>query len=194
MQRRRARLWLTMLAAFAGPAGQFPRLQVSQRLSVCSRTKRNISGRSNVFLGANACATEQRKVPLRTGVLVSGSGRSLENICQRIEDGRLTGIDVNVVISSKASAGALEHAQRFGIESRVMQPRDYESDSDKFSDAISRVLNEFRVDLVVLAGWMHFYRIPDQFMNKVVNIHPSLIPAFCGKGYYGHRVHEAVVR
>jgi hypothetical protein len=127
-------------------------------------------------------------------VLVSGSGRSLENICQLSQAGHLTGIDVNVVIASKVSAGALKHAYRVGIEYRVIRHRDYDPDSDQCSDAISSVLHESRVYFVVLAGWMHFYRIPDEFANKVVNIHPSLIKAFCGKGYYGHRVHEAVVR
>jgi Formyl transferase len=189
----RSQLWLTMLAAFVSPVGQYQRFQ-GQRVSVCSRTRHNVSGRKRIFRAPIVCEAEHSKLPLRTGVLVSGSGRSLENICQRIQVGRLTGIDVNVVIASKASAGALKHADRFGIEYRVIRPVDYDPDSDQFSDAISRVLHEFRVDLVVLAGWMHFYRIPDEFANKVVNIHPSLIPAFCGKGYYGHRVHEAVVR
>jgi phosphoribosylglycinamide formyltransferase 1 len=134
-----------------------------------------------------------RRPLVRTGVLVSGGGRSLENICERIEAGSLTGISIDVVIASKASARALQRARRFGIETRVVQPGDYGHDSERFSDAVSGVLNSFNIDLVVLAGWLHFYRIPVHFVNKVLNIHPSLIPAFCGKGFYGHRVHEAVV-
>jgi phosphoribosylglycinamide formyltransferase 1 len=134
-----------------------------------------------------------RRQLVRTGVLVSGSGRSLENICERMEAGTLTGISIDVVIASKASAGAIQRARRFGIETRIVQPGDYRHDSERFSEAVSEVLDSFNIDLVVLAGWLHFYRIPAHFVNKVMNIHPSLIPAFCGKGYYGHRVHEAVV-
>lgn len=130
---------------------------------------------------------------LNTGVLVSGGGRSLENICARIADGRLTGLSVSVVIASKKTAGALARAEKFDIPSRVVRPRDFDHDSDRFSEALSTVLDEFQVDLVVLAGWMHFYRIPDRFSERVVNIHPSLIPSFCGKGFYGHYVHQAVL-
>jgi folate-dependent phosphoribosylglycinamide formyltransferase PurN len=130
---------------------------------------------------------------VKAGVLVSGSGRSLQNICERIEAGRLTGVKVSVVIASKASAGALDRAQRFGIQTRVLKPKDYGSDVEIYSNAITAVLDECHVDMVVLAGWLHFYAIPDRYAGKVINIHPSLIPSFCGKGYYGHRVHEAVV-
>jgi phosphoribosylglycinamide formyltransferase 1 len=137
-----------------------------------------------------------RSVPhaaMRTGILVSGGGRSLENICARVAAGKLVGIDVSVVVASKMTAGALDKAARFSVPTRVVRPRDF-ADSDSFSDAVSAVMDEFRIDLVVLAGWLHFYRIPERYAQKVINIHPSLIPAFCGKGYFGHHVHQAVVR
>lgn len=130
---------------------------------------------------------------LRTGVLVSGGGRSLQNICERIEHGSLTGVTVSVVVASKSTAGALARAERFGIQTRVLEAKDYAKDTNDYSDAISNVLDEFKIDLVVLAGWIHFFMIPKRYMHKVINIHPSLIPSFCGKGYYGDRVHEAVV-
>lgn len=134
------------------------------------------------------------KAVVRTGVLVSGGGRSLENICQRLQTGQLRGIEIACVIASKRTAQALERAQKFGISCHVVRPKDYDRNSNEFSDAITTVLNESRVDLVVLAGFMHFYRIPDRYQYKVINIHPSLIPAFCGKGYFGHHVHQAAVR
>lgn len=131
--------------------------------------------------------------PKKLAVLVSGSGRSLENICERIDRGALTGCQVSLVIASKSTAGAIQKAERFGISTRVLRFKDFEKSIGLFSDAISSVLDEFGVDLVILAGWMHFYHIPPRYEGKVINIHPSLIPAFCGKGYYGHYVHQAVV-
>lgn len=124
---------------------------------------------------------------------MSGGGRSLENICEKIDAGTLTCCSVSLVIASKKTAGAIEKAGRRAIPTSVLRLQDFERDTAQFSDAISDMLDEYNIDLVVLAGWMHFYLIPPRYEGKVVNIHPSLIPAFCGKGYYGHRVHEAVV-
>lgn len=134
-----------------------------------------------------------RNSPLKIAVLISGGGRSLENICERIEAGTLTGCEISVVIASKKSAGGIQRAERFGIPTRVLRMRDFDNNTELFSCKVSNLLDEFSVDLVVLAGWMHFYLIPPRYEGKVINIHPSLIPAFCGKGYYGQRVHDAVV-
>lgn len=134
------------------------------------------------------------KASLRTAVLVSGGGRSLENLCERLRNDNLRGIDIACVIASKRSAFALERAKNFEVPSHVVSPKDCGRRSDDFSDAITKLLEHYRVELVVLAGFMHFYRIPDQYKHKVINIHPSLIPSFCGKGFYGHHVHQAVVR
>lgn len=125
-------------------------------------------------------------------ILVSGGGRSLENICEKIDDNHLTNVRVSVVISSKETAAAVNRAQRRDIPTRVLRKKDFET-IDAYSDAISKVCDHYQVHLVILAGWLHFYRIPDRYIGKVLNIHPSLIPAFCGKGFYGHKVHKAVV-
>lgn len=130
----------------------------------------------------------------RLAVLVSGGGRSVENICERIENGQLCRCRVCVVICSKQNAGAIDRINRFEIPTRVVRLADHSKDVEKFSIAISDVLDSFNVHFVLMAGWMHFYRIPDRYLGRVINIHPSLIPAFCGKGFYGARVHEAVVR
>lgn len=133
------------------------------------------------------------KTLLRLAVLVSGSGRSLENICQKIETSQLTGCQVCVVVTSKSTAAAVQRAEKYHIPTRVVRSKDFPGGVRPFSDAISAVLDDFGVDLVVMAGWLHFYQIPPRYDGKVINIHPSLIPAFCGKGFYGKRVHEAVV-
>lgn len=130
---------------------------------------------------------------LRIAVLVSGGGRSLENLSEYIDSGSLTRCKIEVVVASKKTAGAIARAEKRSIPTRVLRLTDFDSDAGRFSDAISDVLDNFEVDLVIMAGWMHFYRIPSRYDGKVINIHPSLIPAFCGKGYYGSRVHEAVV-
>lgn len=150
-------------------------------------------GSTNVRANLPSTPNRGRESRLRTAVLVSGGGRSLENLCERISTNELTGVQICVVIASKKTAGAVQRAERFNIPVRVVRMKDHAGDSGRFSDAVTAVLVEHNVDLVVLAGWMHFYQIPDTFAGKVINIHPSLIPAFCGKGYYGHLVHEAVV-
>lgn len=131
---------------------------------------------------------------LRAAVLVSGGGRSLSNLCERIESNRLSNVSICVAIASKKSAGAIDIAKGYKLPVRVVSAKEYKfGRSDEFSSAITDVLDEFNPDLVVMAGWMHFYRIPVHYTGKVINIHPSLIPSFCGKGYFGDRVHRAVV-
>jgi formyltetrahydrofolate-dependent phosphoribosylglycinamide formyltransferase len=87
---------------------------------------------------------------------------------------------------------ALERAALWQLPTAVVAARAY-ANSDQFSDAISVVLDSYQVDLVVMAGFMHFYRIPNRYLNRVLNIHPALVPAFCGQGFYGARVHQAVL-
>lgn len=129
----------------------------------------------------------------RLGVLASGSGRSVENLCEKIVQGSLTRCEIVVLVASKSTSGAINRVEPHGIASRVVRPIDYDKDVMVFSNAVSTVLDEFHVDFVIMAGWMHFYHIPQRYTGKVINIHPSLIPSFCGKGYYGTRVHQAVV-
>ena len=129
--------------------------------------------------------------PLRLGVLLSGGGTTLQNILDRIERGELPA-EVVAVVSSLTNAGGVERARRRGIPTHVVRRKDHAT-LDGFCDAINAVLDEARVELVCLAGFMVMWRIPPRYEGRVMNIHPALIPSFCGKGMYSHLVHEAVV-
>ena len=129
---------------------------------------------------------------LRIAVLLSGGGTTLENLLVRAERNMLD-IEVAVVIATKDDAYGLVRAHSRSIPTAVVRPHDYSS-NEEFSGALTEVIRQYTVDLIVLAGFMFFYHIPDEYINSVLNVHPSLIPAFCGKGYYGHHVHEAVLR
>ncbi len=126
----------------------------------------------------------------RMAVLLSGSGRTLQNFLGRIEEGTLEA-DIVVVVASSERAYGLERARRAGLPAEVVDVRRQEP--EEYSKAITRILLDHRTDLVAMAGFNHLYRIPDAFRWKVLNIHPALIPAFCGKGFYGERVHRAVL-
>jgi formyltetrahydrofolate-dependent phosphoribosylglycinamide formyltransferase len=130
-------------------------------------------------------------MPLKLGILLSGSGRTLENLYERIEAGSLDA-EISLVIGSKENAFGLVRAQNRGTPTAVFNPKDFESNS-AFSDGLTEALEEHSVELIVLAGFLFFYEVPAEFENRVVNIHPGLIPSFCGKGFYGHHVHEAVI-
>ncbi len=129
--------------------------------------------------------------PIRLGVLLSGSGRTLQNLCDSIADGTLNAV-VNIVVSSRPDAYGLARAKNIGLPA-VSIPRRGLSASD-FDDAITDALAHADIDLVCMAGFLSFWRIPPQFEGKVINIHPALLPAFGGKGFYGQRVHEAVIQ
>lgn len=131
--------------------------------------------------------------PTRIAVLVSGGGRSLENLCEHITRKLLTNVSICTVIASKPTAGAIGIAESYGLPVHVLSAKEYPSNGYEYSDAITEVLDACDPSLVVMAGWMYFYRIPTHLAGKVLNIHPSLIPAFCGKGYYGNKVHRAAV-
>jgi phosphoribosylglycinamide formyltransferase-1 len=131
---------------------------------------------------------------LRLAVLVSGGGTNLQAIIDAIADKKITNAQIAVVISNNAGAYALERARSNGIEAKCISPKDYES-REVFNDALLDEINAYHVDLIVLAGFL--VNIPpkmvEQYPEKIINIHPSLIPSFCGKGYYGLKVHEAVL-
>jgi formyltetrahydrofolate-dependent phosphoribosylglycinamide formyltransferase len=129
--------------------------------------------------------------PLKLGVLLSGSGRTLENFVEEIQAGRLDA-EVAVVISSSGGVYGLERAKNHGIPNHVVRLKDYEG-VQAFSDAITEILVAAGVELVLLAGFLKLYLIPEALKGRVMNIHPALIPKHCGKGYYGHYVHEAVL-
>lgn len=128
---------------------------------------------------------------LRLGVLVSGGGTTLQNFLDRIADGRLRA-EVAVVIASRPDAYGLERARRAGIPTAVVARHDA-CNRDEFGRRTFDELRRHAVDLVCLAGYLQLLPIPDDFAGRVLNIHPALIPAFCGQGFYGHRVHEAVL-
>ena len=131
---------------------------------------------------------------LKLAVLVSGGGTNLQAIIDAISAGKITNACISVVISNNANAYALERARAHGIEALCISPQDFES-REAFNQAFLDKLNSYNVDLVVLAGFLVV--LPEmmikEYTNRIVNIHPSLIPSFCGKGFYGLKVHEGVL-
>ena len=127
--------------------------------------------------------------------LVSGGGTNLAAIIKAIEDGSIKNVRIKSVISNNADAYALERAKNAGIESKCISPKSF-SNRDDFNKALLDELKSLNPDLVVLAGFLVNISkdIVDAFENKIINIHPSLIPSFCGKGYYGLKVHEAALK
>lgn len=131
---------------------------------------------------------------LKLTVLVSGGGTNLQAIIDRIADGSIHGAEIVRVISNNPGVYALERAEKAGIPSQVLSPRDFAS-REEFNDALLAALQASGADLVVLAGCL--VAIPPQvvkaYPNRIINIHPALIPSFCGKGFYGLHVHEKVL-
>lgn len=131
---------------------------------------------------------------LKVGVLVSGGGTNLQAILDAIDNGEITNAQVSLVISNNAGAYALERAKNHKIEAVCVSPKSYEN-REEFHKALLEKLQESEVDLVVLAGFLVAVptMIVEAFPNRIINIHPSLIPSFCGTGYYGLRVHEGAL-
>jgi len=128
---------------------------------------------------------------LRVAVLLSGEGTSLENLCERIDAGAVPA-QVVLVIASKERAGGLARADRRGIPA-VAVPRRAFADVHAFNDALHAELDKHAVDLVALFGFLSIFELRGRYQGRAINTHPALIPAFCGEGFYGHRVHEAVL-
>jgi phosphoribosylglycinamide formyltransferase-1 len=128
---------------------------------------------------------------LRLAVLLSGSGTTLENILEHIDAGKLDA-EVVAVISSRANVFGLERARRRNIPAELVERKAFSS-SDGFNTALWTVIEDFEPNLVVLAGFMSLIEVPAEYSGRIINVHPALIPAFCGKGMYGHHVHEAVL-
>jgi len=131
------------------------------------------------------------KSPLRIAVLISGGGTTLRNLIEKIGAGELD-VEILLVISSNPDARGLQYASRAGIPSAVVERREFDS-RDRFSRAIFDRCRRVGADLVVMGGFLKQVTVPEDFTNRVLNIHPALIPAFCGKGFYGHYVHEAAL-
>jgi phosphoribosylglycinamide formyltransferase-1 len=130
---------------------------------------------------------------LRLGVLVSGGGSNLQSIIDNSKSGYLPA-EVVIVISSKEEVYALERARKHSIPGVVVVPNNYKT-RDEYENELIKILNSYDVDLVILAGYIrvlspHFVRA---FQGRIMNIHPALIPSFCGEGYYGEKVHKAVL-
>ena len=127
--------------------------------------------------------------------LVSGGGTNLAAIIKAIENGNIKNVRIKSVISNNADAYALERAKSAGIESKCISPKSF-SNRDDFNKALLDELKGLNPDLIVLAGFLVNISkdIVDAFENKIINIHPSLIPSFCGKGCYGLKVHEAALK
>ena len=129
---------------------------------------------------------------LRLGVMLSGGGTTMVNIQNEIAAGNLNA-EIVVVISSRSDVKGIERARKLGLEPLIIKKKDFSGIGD-FSCAIAKALIENEVELVIQAGWLCLWQIPAEFENKVMNIHPSLLPSFGGKGMWGHHVHEAVLK
>lgn len=130
---------------------------------------------------------------VKIGVLISGSGTNLQSLIDNIENGKING-RITVVISNRKDAYGLNRARQKNIAAVYIRQKDYDS-FEKFNDAIIDELKSHGVELVVLAGYLKILtpRFIEKFRNRIINIHPSLIPAFCGKGFYGIKVHEEAI-
>lgn len=130
--------------------------------------------------------------PLPIVVLISGSGSTLANLVARLADGRLRGLEIRHVISSNASAGGVTLAREAGLGVSIIRPRDFPG-IQTFSEALAARIAEQGGRLVVMGGFLCLWKIPRELRNRVLNIHPALLPRFGGRGMYGRRVHEAVL-
>ena len=132
---------------------------------------------------------------MKMAVLVSGGGTNLQAIIDAIESGKITNAEISVVISNNAGVYALERAKQHGIEALCVSPKSFSS-REEFNQKLLETIQSYQVDLVVLAGCLVV--IPEimvkAYPNKIINIHPALIPSFCGTGYYGLKVHEGVLK
>lgn len=132
---------------------------------------------------------------LKVAVLVSGGGTNLQAIIDAVANKKITNAQIVTVISNNKNAFALERAKKAGIPAKCVSPKDYEN-RDLFNKALLEAVEESQADLVVLAGFLVV--IPPEmitkYRNRIINVHPSLIPSFCGTGYYGLKVHEAALK
>lgn len=131
---------------------------------------------------------------LKLAVLVSGGGTNLQAIFDAIDSGKIQNAEVSVVISNNQNAHALARAKKHGVEAVCISPKDF-ADRAAFNQAFLEKLDSYRADLVVLAGFLVVLpqEMIQRYQNRIINIHPSLIPSFCGKGYYGLKVHEGAL-
>jgi formyltetrahydrofolate-dependent phosphoribosylglycinamide formyltransferase len=178
-----------------GLLGQFESWQLKhiardENTQADSLVNRALDAKSNVTMKQSTSAKNQP--PVRLGVLISGGGTTLLNILDYIKEGKLN-TQVSVVISSRSTVAGVKRAKNAGLNVKIIRRKDY-ADIDQFSNAIETELNAARVDLVVQGGWLCLWKIPPRYENRVMNIHPALLPSFGGRGMWGHHVHEAVLK
>ena len=137
---------------------------------------------------------EKRDIMQKIAVCVSGGGTNLQAIIDSIADGIIKNTEISVVISNKKDAAALGRAEKAGIPALCISPKEY-GDRDQFAGAMVDTLKKYNIDLVVFAGYLVVVpeKLTREYKNRIINIHPSLIPAHCGMGYYGLKVHESVL-
>ena len=133
------------------------------------------------------------KNPVRLGVLLSGSGRTLQNLIDRIQDGSLPA-RIEVVVSSHPEVKGLDRAAKANIPAVTVDFKAFPGDPRAFSDAVTKQLDRYPLDLVIMAGFIRRYLFPKKYEGRVLNIHPALLPDFGGKGFHGEKVHEAVLK
>lgn len=129
---------------------------------------------------------------LRIAVLISGAGTGLQNLIDRIADGRLPHTEIAVVISSRTDTQGVQRAHAAGLPVDINRAMDFQK-VDQFSDHLTLTLDAYAVDLAVQAGWLCYWKLPNRWLGKTINIHPALLPKFGGQGFYGLRVHKAVL-
>lgn len=129
--------------------------------------------------------------PIRLAVLISGGGTTLTNLVTKIRSGALSA-EIPLVIASRSDCGGIQRAAESDLRCEVLQRNSF-ADVGEFSEAVFSLCREARVDLVICGGFLSLLDIPADFSGRIMNIHPALIPGFCGKGMFGHHVHEAVL-
>ena len=143
-------------------------------------------------IAMNRRETRSKGKPVRLGVLLSGGGRTMVNIQNQIQAGNLNA-EIALVISSRSTIKGVERAENLGFNLKIIRKKDF-GDIDSFSNKIAEELEKAKVDLVIQAGWLCLWKIPQKYENRVMNIHPALLPSFGGTGMWGHHVHEAVLK
>lgn len=131
------------------------------------------------------------KAPLRIAILLSGGGTTMVNLWEHIRDGKLPA-QIALVLASNSRAQGIERAERRDLPTLVVRRADYQN-VDDYSQIVWSAIRQARADLVCLAGFLSLIRIPEDYVGRVMNIHPALLPSFGGRGMYGHHVHEAVL-
>lgn len=161
---------------------------VNMALDAGEDIEESVTAATSSATSAKSSASQKK---LRLGVLISGGGRTMLNILQAIHRGELNA-EIAVVISSLSTVAGVDRAHEAGLPVKVIRRKDY-PDIDAFSARLEEELTAAGVDLVVQGGWLCLWRIPARYENRVMNIHPALLPSFGGQGMWGHHVHEAVL-